>query len=180
MWEYVRDAAVTWFIGFFPMFEIYVAVPAGLAMGLGPGSAAFWSIFGNYTPVLLIEYGYSRVLRVERVRSWLESKRSERLERMINRYGPWFVLVITPWIGVWVVAATAKALGMERRGLLAYSFASILAYGLAIAYGAASLFDFEAWASNFSFDASRALLWLAVAAAIWVWRGARRRKRAQC
>jgi hypothetical protein len=30
---YIYQALATWFVGFFPYFEIYLAVPAGIAMG---------------------------------------------------------------------------------------------------------------------------------------------------
>lgn len=41
--------------------------------------------------------------------------------------------MITPWVGIWVVAATAQALGMKRSVLLGFSLASIVLYALLIA-----------------------------------------------
>jgi len=46
MVEYIAKAFAAWFIGFFPYFEIYVAVPAAIAMGLDYFSAVTWSVFG--------------------------------------------------------------------------------------------------------------------------------------
>lgn len=135
MIAYISKAAFAWFMGFFPFFEIYAAVPASMAIGLDHFSAAFWSVFGNYCPVLLIVFGYERLMRIERVRNWLTKRSSERFQRLIDRYGSWFVLLVTPWIGVWVVAATAQLLGMRRSSLLLFSLISISVYGFAIAFG---------------------------------------------
>jgi hypothetical protein len=55
--DYWAKAISVWFIGFFPLAEIYVAVPAGIAMGLDTGSAVLWGSAGNYAPVLLLHYG---------------------------------------------------------------------------------------------------------------------------
>jgi len=135
--DYVTRAASAWFLGFFPFFEIYVAVPAAFGLGLDPVSAVVWPVLGNVTPVFLIVFGYEQLMRVERLRGWLQGRRSARLERWIDRYGAAFVLLVTPWIGVWAVAATAQALGMQRLPLVAYSVVSITAYAIVIAAGLA-------------------------------------------
>lgn len=133
--DYLGKAATAWFLGFFPFFEIYVAVPAAIALGLDYVSAVVWSVLGNFTPVLLIVFAYNQLLRIGRVKRWLEGRSSARFERLVNRYGAPFILLITPWIGVWLVAATARALGMARRPLLIYSFVSIALYATVIAAG---------------------------------------------
>ena len=133
--DYAARAASAWFLGFFPFFEIYVAVPAAFAFGLDPVSAVVWPVLGNVTPVFLIVFAYERLMRVERLRGWLQGRRSARFERWIERYGAPFVLLVTPWIGVWAVAATAQALGMQRATLVGYSVVSITAYAILIAVG---------------------------------------------
>lgn len=135
--EYALRAATAWFLGFFPFFEIYVAVPAAFALGLDPVSAVVWPVLGNVAPVFLIVFGYERLMRIERLRHWLAARRSARFERWIDRYGPPFVLLATPWIGVWAVAATAQALGMRRATLVGFSVVSITAYAIVIAAGLA-------------------------------------------
>ncbi len=120
-------------MGFFPFFEIYVAVPAAFALGLDAVSAVVWPVLGNVTPVFLIVFGYEQLMRIEGVRRWLQGRRSERFERWIGRYGAPFVLLVTPWIGVWAVAVTAMALGMNRTTLWVYASVSITAYAIAIA-----------------------------------------------
>lgn len=131
--DYAARAASAWFLGFFPFFEIYVAVPAAFGLGLDPLSAVVWPVLGNVTPVFLIVFGYEQLMRIERVRRWLEGRRSARFEGWIDRYGAPFVLLATPWIGVWAVAATAQALGMQRGILVGFSVVSISVYAIAIA-----------------------------------------------
>ncbi len=133
--DYAARAASAWFLGFFPFFEIYVAVPAAFAFGLDPVSAVVWPVLGNVTPVFLIVFAYEQLVRVERLRGWLQGRRSARFERWIERYGAPFVLLVTPWIGVWAVAATAQALGMQRATLVGFSVVSITAYAILIAVG---------------------------------------------
>ncbi|MEX2503106.1 MAG: small multi-drug export protein [Trueperaceae bacterium] len=139
--DYLARASSAWLLGFFPFLEIYAAVPAAFALGLDPVSAVVWPVLGNVAPVLLIVFAYERLLRIERLRSWLLGRRSARFERWTRRYGGWFVLLVTPWIGVWAVAATAMALGMPRGPLLAYSVLSIVLYAVLIAVGIVIGFD---------------------------------------
>ena len=141
MLDYAARAASAWFLGFFPFFEIYVAVPAAFGLGLDPVSAVVWPVLGNVTPVFLIVLGYEQLMRVERLRGWLQGRRSARFERWIDRYGAPFVLLVTPWIGVWAVAATAQALGMQRAALVGYSVVSISVYATLIAVGIVFGFD---------------------------------------
>jgi hypothetical protein len=110
-------------------------VPAAFGLGLDPVSAVVWPVLGNVTPVFLIVFAYEQLVRVERLRGWLQGRRSARFERWIERYGAPFVLLVTPWIGVWAVAATAQALGMQRATLVGYSVVSITAYAILIAVG---------------------------------------------
>lgn len=126
-------AAGTWFTGFFPLAEIYVAVPVGIATGLDPVSVVFWAVLGNFMPVPLIHYGYEHLLRWAWLRNWLARIQSESLQASVNRYGYWFVLVITPWTGVWVMAVAAKALRLRAPVLFWATFKSIVLYAVAIA-----------------------------------------------
>lgn len=135
--EYVGRAGLAVLVGFIPFLEIYVAVPAAIATGLDYFSAVLWSVVGNFAPVLLITFAYDRLMRVERVKAWLTGRRSERFQRALDRYGGWAVLLITPWVGIWIVAATAQALGMRRSVLIGFSLASIVLYAVLIAVAVA-------------------------------------------
>lgn len=131
--DYVAKAASAFFLGFFPFLEIYLAVPAAIAMGLDPVSAIVWPALGNYLPVPLIVFFYARLRELPRVGPWLERRAGSRAKRLLDRYGAWFILLATPWIGVWAVAATVQALGMDRNKLLVYSLVSIVLYAVALA-----------------------------------------------
>jgi uncharacterized membrane protein len=127
--EYAIRAAGAWFLGFFPLAEIYVAIPAAMATGLDPASVFFWSVFGNFTPLLLIHYFHDQLSGSERISRWLEKLNSPKFKEKVDRHGVWFVLVATPWTGVWAMGVTAKLLGMDGRKLLWSSLASIGIYG---------------------------------------------------
>lgn len=128
--EYLLGASWVWFMGFFPLFEIYVAVPAGMATGIGAVSVLLWAIAGNFAPILLIHFAYDRLLGMGRFGRWLQGLASEKMQARLNRWGPLFVFLATPITGVWVMSVTAKVLRMNSQKFLLYSFLSITAYGL--------------------------------------------------
>jgi uncharacterized membrane protein len=133
MIDYISKAFSVWFIGFFPAFEIYIAVPAGIAMGLDYYSTIIWSVAGNYTPILVIHYSYERLIKIPRIKKWFYKLSSQRLKCWVDTYGIAFVLLVTPWIGVWVIAVTMKLLKMNSSLFIIYSFFSILAYAVTLA-----------------------------------------------
>jgi uncharacterized membrane protein len=132
--EYWLAAAGTWFTGFFPLAEIYVAIPVGIATGLDPLSVVFWAVLGNFMPVPLIHYGYEQMLRWAWLRKWLARLDSESLQASVNRHGYWFVLVMTPWAGVWLMAVAAKALRLRASVLFWATFKSITIYAIALTF----------------------------------------------
>lgn len=131
-WGYVARAAWAWFLGFVPVAEIYVAVPAAVAMGLDPVSVVVWTVAGNYAPVPLVHLLYARLVAIPRVRGWFGRLVSDRFAGRLERHGIWIVLVVTPWVGVWAVAVTAKVLRLRRRALFGATFVSILVYAVAL------------------------------------------------
>ena len=130
--DYIWKAASAWFVGFFPLAEIYVAVPSAVALGLDDVSVIFWTVFGNFTPALLITALYEQMNRIPRLTKWLGSLVSEHRQAQINRWGIWFILLVTPWTGIWAMAATAKILRMHTPRFLIASFISILIYAIFI------------------------------------------------
>jgi uncharacterized membrane protein len=130
--EYIFLSLSVWFLGFFPLAEIYVAIPAAMAMGLDPVSVFFWSVFGNFTPLLLIHFFYEQMARSEWLQRWLNRFISPKFKQKVDSHGTWFVLVATPWTGVWVMGVTAKLLGMDTRKLLWTSLVSITIYGIVL------------------------------------------------
>ena len=130
--EYIAAAALAWLVGFLPLFEIYVAIPVGLAAGLDPLSVTAWSAFGNIVPLFVVDLGYEWLRRHERIDHWLSKLRRERVERILNRYGWVAVFVATPLLGVWTMALAAKALGMASRPFLIASTVSVCIYAILI------------------------------------------------
>lgn len=139
MGSYLANAAAAFTVGFLPFLEIYLAVPAAIALGLDAVSAVFWSSLGNFLPVPVIVLAYDRLSQLPRVRKWLEARKSARFQRLVDRYGNWFVLIVTPLVGSWAVAVTGVALGVDKRQLIVFSALSIVIYApliaAAIAFG---------------------------------------------
>lgn len=133
MTEYILKSASVFFVGFFPFAEIYVAVPAGFAIGLDPVSVVVWSVIGNFLPALLIHFFHQQLLMIPRFGPWLGRLSSERIKEKLDRHGFWFVALSAPWIGVWVVAATLKVLDMNPRTLLCSLLVGVVGYAVVIA-----------------------------------------------
>lgn len=125
-------ACAAWFTGFFPFAEIYVAVPVAMAAGLDAVSVVVWTAAGNITPLFLIHHGYDWLMRRPRIKGWLGRLSTERARKTLNRHGPWFVLVATPWVGVWAMALAAKVLGMDHRRFLPAATVSVILYAVAL------------------------------------------------
>ena len=130
--EYMGLAFGAWFLGFFPLAEIYVAVPAALASGLDNVSAIFWTVIGNFTPVLLIHFGFEALMRIDRIRNWMTKLVSDNAKARFDKWGIYFILLATPWTGVWAIGVTAKALRIEPRRFMAAAFASIFIYAVVL------------------------------------------------
>jgi uncharacterized membrane protein len=133
MLEYLARGWAVCLIGFVPLAEIYVAVPAGLALGLSPASAVGWSVAGNWAPIPLVHLLYEWLRRVPRIREALGRLASERVRARVERGGFWFYLLVTPLVGTWALAAAVKLLGVPPRRFLIPSLLSVLAFGVAIA-----------------------------------------------
>jgi len=130
--EYVAAGALAWLVGFLPLFEIYIAIPVGLAAGLDPVSATVWSAFGNIVPLFLVDLGYERLRRHERINHYLSKLRRERVEGVLDRYGWIAVFTATPLLGVWTMALAAKGLGMATRPFLIAATVSVFVYAILI------------------------------------------------
>jgi uncharacterized membrane protein len=133
MIEYLTKAWATFLIGFVPVAEIYVAVPAGMAMGLDPISAVAWSVAGNWAPIPLLHLMYDQLRTVPRLGKSLERLSSERARERVERGGLWFYLLITPMIGTWAIGVTVKVLKVPATKFIVPSFISVLIFGIVIA-----------------------------------------------
>jgi len=131
--EYLLKAWAVFLIGLVPMAEIYVAVPAGIAMGLDPLSSVTWSVAGNWAPIPLLHLLYDRLRAVPRLGEALDRLASERARARVEGGGFWFYLLVTPLIGTWALGVTVKLLRVRPATFLAPSFLSVLGFGLVIA-----------------------------------------------
>ena len=142
MLEYFSRAFFVWFVGFFPWAEIYVAVPAGFGLGLDIYSTVGWSVLGNYLPAILIARSYDSLIRFPRINRWLSKLSSPKVRARIEHNGVWTTILLTPWLGVWVMAATVKVFGMQTRPFLWASMVSIFVYAVVLAALIYRGFDF--------------------------------------
>lgn len=133
MWNYIWLAASAWFMGFFPMLEIYVAIPAAVLMGLDPVSSVLWAGLGNFSPIPFIAFFHSLLLKVKRIKKWLDKLSNTKYKNRIETHGALVVLLLTPLIGSWAVGVIANGLGMNKTKLFISSGVSILIYGIIIA-----------------------------------------------
>jgi uncharacterized membrane protein len=139
--QYLTKALTTWSVGFFPYFEVYAAVAAGMAMKLDPVSSVVWGVFGNFTPIPLLLWGYSRLMRIPQLCAWLsqmERRGGQKVKRAFDRYGAWFLILMTPILGSWTIAVVAPIIGIHPRRILLFSFIGITLYGVVTAVAIAS------------------------------------------
>jgi uncharacterized membrane protein len=131
--HYLTKALTTWSIGFFPYFEVYTAVAAGIAMKLDVVSSVVWAVFGNFTPIPLLLWGYGRLMQISRLRVWLskiEKRSGKKVKRAFDRYGAWFLILMTPVLGSWTIAIVTPIIGIHPQRILLFSFIGITIYGL--------------------------------------------------
>lgn len=131
--QYVTKALATWSVGFFPYFEVYTAVAAGMTMNLDPVSSVAWGVFGNFTPIPLLLWTYVRLMHIPQLRAWLlrmEKRGGQRVKRAFERYGDWFLIFMTPILGSWTIAVVAPITGIHPRRILLFSLIGITLYGV--------------------------------------------------
>lgn len=132
MFEYIWLAATAWFMGFFPLFEIYIAVPAAMGLGLGLVSAIFWSWLGNFIVVPFISYFYDWLTKFERIDRYFKKLANSKMSKRLNNGGYLTILIATPILGSWGTGVAGKAIGMDRKILFLASAISIAIYGTII------------------------------------------------
>ena len=131
--KYIGAAFSTWFVGFFPYFEIYIAIPAGFAAGLNWFDAFFWASLGNWMVIPFVDICYEWLMRFKFMNKIAEKSLNGKWQDRIEKHGSWFILLLTPLAGVWTIVVIAKALKFNRAKLLIYSATSVWVTGLIIA-----------------------------------------------
>jgi hypothetical protein len=133
MLEYLAKSLSAFVAGFTPFLEIYIAIPGAIfGLGLDYVSAAVWCTIGNYLPVPAIVLFHERLSRMAYIGPWLARLSSGRSRRILDRHGPAFLILATPWISVWPVTAAAAALGMNRNKVMLYILISLVGYAIVL------------------------------------------------
>ncbi len=126
-----------------PTLEIWISIPAGLALGLDPFTAAAVSVLGNFLPVAVLGLGF------ERLRSWYRSRFPEskrrppgrarrRFDRIWDRYGlPAVALTAPATLGTHMVIVIVMSAGTRAAPALAWMALGLLAWAAMIAAAAA-------------------------------------------
>ncbi|SDN75503.1 Putative small multi-drug export protein [Tenuibacillus multivorans] len=132
MMEYIWLCFMAWFIGFFPMFEIYIAIPATMAVGLDGFSSVLWSCVGNFMAIPLIVFFYDKLSRFERINKFLLKTSVSRFSHKIRKGSFGFILLTTPIVGSWTIGVLCKLIGLSKKKIFTSSAISIALYGLII------------------------------------------------
>lgn len=132
MLEYFKDCFIVWLIGFMPMLGIYIAIPVGLFMELDPFSTMACAVFGTYLPIPLIVILFERLNRFEKIKRFLLRFYSSKFTARINKYGMWFLVLVSPVIGAWTVSITGVLLRMDSKKLLFYTLMGMILYAVVI------------------------------------------------
>lgn len=130
--QYIAMAASTWFLGFFPYFEIYMAVPAGIVMGLPWIHAFLWATLGNWMVVVFIDLFYDWLLRFKFMKKLSDKALNGRWKERMEKGGTWVILGLTPLAGIWTTGIVAKVFGYDRKKLFVLSAISVSTIGFAI------------------------------------------------
>lgn len=128
--DYVLAVIITWFVGFFPYFETYVAIPLGYSLGLNWFNSFIWASLGDWMAIPFIDFVYNYLLRFEFIRKNIDKSLSSKWKKHIDRYGVWFILVITPIAGSWTIGLMGKSLKYDKTKLYLYTGISIAITGL--------------------------------------------------
>ncbi|MDQ0351907.1 putative membrane protein [Alkalibacillus filiformis] len=130
MLEYIWLSLAAWFMGFFPFLEIYLAIPAAMAMGLDVVSAILWSSFGNFLAIPIIVLFYDQLSKIKKINKYFIKLSQSKFSHRISKNGFTFILIATPVVGAWAVAVIGKFVGMEKGKLIVSSAISIGLYGV--------------------------------------------------
>jgi len=133
--EYLIKALSVWLTAFLPVSELFVAIPAGFALGLNAPSVWLWTVVGNFMPILLIQLLYEQLMGCRPIGRWLSRLATDKVQARANKYGIWFVLLATPLTGVWAMAITARLLAMEAGRVRLFALLSICIYALGVTLG---------------------------------------------
>lgn len=110
-------------VGALPIIELRGAIPLGLALGMTPSSAYFFSLLGNILPLIpwyyLLDPIFSRLKKTTSFRNsadWFY-QRTMTKNVQIKKYGLWglllFVAIPLPGTGGWTGITIASFMGLK-------------------------------------------------------------------
>jgi uncharacterized membrane protein len=126
-----------------PVLEIVLVIPAGIAAGLSPVAVTAVALTGNVATVVVVIFAGDRVLHVFRRRrsgpgtAGKPSKRSERAQRVVQRWGvPGLALLAPASTGTHIAAVAALSLGAPRRNVLWWMIVGLGVWAVGVAAAA--------------------------------------------
>lgn len=119
-------------MGFFPMFEIYVAIPSSMALGLDMVSSVIWACIGNFMAIPFIVYFYNSLSRINIVNKYFQKLSGSKFSEKIRKGSMLFIVFGTPIVGSWAIGVLGKVVGLDKKSLFLSSGLSIFAYGIII------------------------------------------------
>jgi uncharacterized membrane protein len=110
-------------LGAIPVTELRAAIPIAIALGVPTGQAFFWSVVGNFLPVipllLLIPRLYELFSKITLFQSYLGKliERTRKKGKQVEKYGALglmlFVAIPLPGTGAWTGSLLAFILGIN-------------------------------------------------------------------
>lgn len=126
---------------FFGALDLWIGLPAGLALGLSPAVSGISAVTGAVLGVLLALRAGEWLREWVYNRRWLVRRR-KRIENMWNRYGVIGVALQAPMLtGAPLATVLALALGAPPQPLLYWMLASVVLWGTVLTGGAALGFE---------------------------------------
>ena len=130
-----------------PWIEIMIVIPLGIVRGLSPVWVMVWSFAGNISTIFLLIIGFRQI------KEWMdnrtrkkgkpESKRQQRAEQIMNKYGlPVLALAGPILIGTHIAAFIGLLFGAKKMNTLIWSAVSIAFWCLVFGVVTAMGFDF--------------------------------------
>lgn len=150
-WEYV----LLFLLAAAPWLEVFLVVPLGIVRGLNPVAVSIIGFAGNWIPILLIGFFFTRItawLRKRRLRkqtassgidstlpqddaSLVSTKKTTKARRIWDRYGmPGFAIIAPAVIGTDIAALLALSFGSAKQRVMVWMTISLALWTILLAY----------------------------------------------
>ena len=133
MISYLFGICTAIFLGFFPYFEIYLAIPTAMAAGVNWFDAFLWVSIGNWLVIPLIDTCYDWFLNFKFMRKLEKGVSSSKWKKWIEKRGALIIFLLTPIVGSWTIAVAGKIINYDQKKLFILSAISIFVSSFIIA-----------------------------------------------